>query len=276
MLTGITDGFIAVAKQHAEYQVLVERFPAEKVFLIPNGIDTERFVFDPVKREQWRRKLNIAETTSVIGIVAALRPEKNHRLFLAACQQVSRREFDRCDSSLLATVPSEMNWRIMANELGIADRVHFLGSVDDVVGVLSMFDLFALTSDNEASPVSILEAFSCERPVVATDVGSIDETVIDGENGFLVPAGDCQQMTDRWLEILGDKEQSRRMGQAGRAQVLKNSSLEQMTCGYMKLVEDCFASKLSNPPSSHSLAAMFPRSHELAGGTVNSPANGTT
>jgi glycosyltransferase involved in cell wall biosynthesis len=275
MLTGITDGFIAVAKQHAEYQVNVERFPAEKVFLIPNGIDTERFVFDPVKREQWRKKLDIAETTSVIGIVAALRPEKNHRLFLAACQQVFRQN-PTVRFVIAGDGPARDELEKLANELGIADCVHFLGSVDDVVGVLSMLDLFALTSDNEASPVSILEAFSCERPVVATDVGSIDETVIDRENGFLVPVGDCQQMTDRWLEILGDKERSRLMGEAGRTQVLKNSSLEQMTCGYMKLVEDCFASKLSNHPSSHSLAALIPCPNELVGGTDNSPANSTT
>ena len=275
MLTGITDGFIAVAKQHAEFQTNVERFPSEKVFLIPNGIDPERFEFDPVKRTAWRKNLDISESTSVVGIVAALRAEKNHRLFLSACHRVSKQN-PNVKFVIAGDGPERDELENLANELGIAELVHFLGSVDDVVGVLSMLDLFALTSDNEASPVSILEAFSCKRPVVATDVGSINETVIEGKNGFLVPIGDCQQMSERWLEILANSEQSRLMGEAGRRQVIENSSLEQMTSGYMDLVETCFAGKLPNHLPSHHSALIVSCSNQLAAGTDSFPADSTT
>ena len=81
LLTGITDGFIAVAKQHARYQVEQEKFPEHKVFLIPNGIDTDRFTVDTESRNQWRQKLGIPADAPTVGIVAALRPEKNHDLF---------------------------------------------------------------------------------------------------------------------------------------------------------------------------------------------------
>ncbi len=243
LLTSITDGFIAVASQHADYQIQVERFPADKVFLIPNGIDTERFVFDSHKREVWRDNLKMDAQTPVVGIVAALRPEKNHRLFLSAAKQVHR-ENSAVQFVIAGDGPERAGLEAWTKELGLAKNVHFLGSVNDVVGVLSMIDLFALTSDNEASPVSILEAFSCERPVVATDVGSIDESVVDGENGYLVPVGDCKQLSSRWLDVLGDSQRSRQMGKSGRKRVVENSSLEQMTTGYMKLVEQCFAHKL--------------------------------
>ena len=65
MLTRITDGFIAVAEQHAQYQVNQEKFPIQKVFLIPNGIDTDKFVFDAQKREQWLSLIHISEPTDL-------------------------------------------------------------------------------------------------------------------------------------------------------------------------------------------------------------------
>ena len=270
LLTGITDGFIAVAKQHADYQINVERFPSEKVFLIPNGIDTDQFVFDSEKRNSWRKKLNFGEETPVVGIVAALRREKNHRLFLQTCQYVSAQN-PSIRFVIAGDGPERIALEQLARELGIAEQVRFLGSVDDVVGVLSMLDLFALTSDNEASPVSILEALSCERPVVATDVGSVDESVINGENGFLVPVGDCQQMATRWLEVLNNREQRRLMGQAGRQLVIENSSLDQMTIGYTKLVESCFARKLTIQTQNQ--LEVFMDSDRLSGSIENAPAN---
>jgi glycosyltransferase involved in cell wall biosynthesis len=244
MLTGITDGFIAVAKQHAEYQVNNERFPEDKVFLIPNGIDTDRFVFDSNKRLQWRSKLGISESDPVVGIVAALRPEKNHKLFLEAAQRVANK-MPNAQFVIAGDGPERAELENLARQFGIADQVHFLGSVSDVVGVLSMLDLFALTSHNEASPVSILEAFSCQRPVVATDVGSIDETVLTGTNGFLVPEGSLEDTTARWLEVLSDRSNGEKLGAAGRQRVVENSSLDSMTNGYMELVEDLFSKKES-------------------------------
>jgi len=234
MLTPITDGFIACAKQHAEYQMEQEKFPPHKVFMIPNGIDTDKFVFSQESRDQWRSKYNINSDAPVVGIVAALRPEKNHDLFLEAAARVSR-ENEESRFVIAGDGPERERLEKLAVEKGIEDRVHFLGSTHDVAGVLSMVDMFALTSHNEASPVSIMEALSCERPVVATDVGSIDESVLQGETGFLVPADDAEAMSSRWLEILTDTELRTKLGQQGRAHIVANSSLDSMTEGYMSL-----------------------------------------
>jgi glycosyltransferase involved in cell wall biosynthesis len=240
MLTGITDGFIAVAQQHAEYQIQQEKFPAEKVFLIPNGIDTYRFQFDTVKRKQWRTKLGIDANAPVVGIVAALRPEKNHALFLNAASRLAR-QLPTAHFVIAGDGPIRKELETQAAELPCAERIQFLGSVSDVVGVLSMVDLFTLTSRNEASPVSIMEALSCGRPVVAPDVGSINETVLDGRNGFLFPAGDVDAVTARWLQLLSDLVRGEKMGAVGRQHVIENSSLEKMTLGYTELVEQLFA-----------------------------------
>lgn len=242
MLTRITDGFIAVAEQHAQYQVNQEKFPIQKVFLIPNGIDTDKFVFDAQKREQWREEIGIPESAPVVGIVAALRPEKNHDLFLESARRVLEK-MPEARFVIAGDGPERNRLEALAIEKGVEQEVHFIGSTHDVQGVLSMVDLFGLTSHNEASPVSIMEALSCQRPVVATDVGSIDESVIEGKTGFLIPAGDAEQMSERWLEILGDKDLREELGRNGREHIVVNSSLDSMTEGYASLVEDIYASK---------------------------------
>ena len=78
----------------------------------------------------------------------------------------------------------------LAAPLASRQQIHFVGNSPDIPGLLSMMDLFTLTSHNEASPVSILEAMSVGLPVVAPRVGSIDQAVMDGTTGFLVDAGD--------------------------------------------------------------------------------------
>ena len=242
VLTRITDGFIAVARRHAQYQIEQEKFPAEKVFLIPNGIDTERFQFDEQKRTEWRRRLDLEPDAPVVGIVAALRPEKNHELFLNAAGAVAE-SIPGARFVIAGDGPERAQLEIVAEKLGLSDRVRFLGSTQDVPGILSMIDVFALSSRNEASPVSILEAMSCQRPVVATDVGSIDESVLEGKTGFLVPSNDSAQMASRWMEILKDPMLQKRMGSLGRGHVVEHSSISVMTEGYTSLVEDLYERK---------------------------------
>ena len=246
MLTRITDGFIAVARQHAQYQVEKEKFPQQKVFLIPNGIDTQKFVFNPQSRQLWRSELGIKVDAPVVGIVAALRSEKNHDLFLESAKRVSSQMAD-AQFVIAGDGPERSRLEALARDLEIDERVHFIGSTQDVVGVLSMVDMFALSSHNEASPVSIMEALSCQRPVVATDVGSIDESVLEGKTGFLVPCDDAQAMSERWLEILGDKALAQTLGQQGREHIVANSSLESMTEGYTSLIESTYARKTNQP-----------------------------
>ena len=205
MLTGITDGFIAVAGHHAEFLVEFEKFPERKVFMIPNGIDTARFKQDKTARDTWRSDVGIPADSPTLGIVAALRPEKNHELFLE-CAARTLKQVPDAHFVIAGDGPGRGELESLAAEKSIDDRVHFLGSVSDIPGVLSMLDVFALTSHNEASPVSILEALSCQRPVVATDVGSIKESVLEGTTGYLCEAGNADDISARWIELLKDPQ----------------------------------------------------------------------
>ncbi len=243
MLTGITDGFIACADSHAQYLVNNEKFPEFKVFMIPNGIDTNRFVEDKIARKVWRDKLSIAQDAPVVGIVAALRSEKNHDLFLEAARRTLE-SLPEARFVIAGDGPERERLETLAVEKKVDQQVSFVGSTPDIPGVLSMMDVFSLTSHNEAKPVSILEALSCERPVAATAVGSVNESVLEGVTGFLVDAGDEQTMAQRWVQLLSDESLRQKMGSAGRNHVIENSSLDSMTTGYMELIESIFHSKV--------------------------------
>ena len=244
MLTPITDGFIAVAENHGRYQVEQEKFPSEKVFVIPNGVDTNRFQRDSVKRAQWRQMIGISPSAPAVGIVAALRPEKNHELFLNVAAQVNK-TMPEVQFVIAGDGPAKDDLAELAGKLGIADQTHLLGSVSDIPGVLSAVDLFALTSDNEASPVSILEAMSCGLPVVSTDVGSVSQSVIEGRTGMLVPTQQVDPAAEAWLKILQSPELAKSMGEQGREHVISYSSLDSMTESYVDLIEGLYHRKVS-------------------------------
>jgi glycosyltransferase involved in cell wall biosynthesis len=234
LLTPWTDAFIGVADAHARHLVENEGFPAEKVHAIYNGVDCDRFA--PRDAAPIRADLAIPAEAPVVGILAALRPEKNHELFLAGAQKI-RAALPQAQFLVIGDGPRRADLEALAATLGIAPAVRFLGSRPDVPELLAACDLVALTSHNEASPVSILEALSAGCPVVATNVGSVHETVVDGETGRLIPAGDLDAFAAASIELLSDAPSRRRMGAAGRERIRHRWSLDSMVAGYEQLIE---------------------------------------
>jgi glycosyltransferase involved in cell wall biosynthesis len=241
LLTPLTDVFIGVAKPHGEFLVNFERFPPNKVAVIPNGVDTTRFAPLPDVME-FRQSLGLGPTTPVVGILAALRPEKNHELFL----QVARRVLEKLPEAqflIIGDGPRRGELEALTAELKIADSIKFLGSRSDVPELLATLDVLALTSHNEANPVSILEAMSVGKPVVATNVGSVAESVREGGTGFLVAAGDEAVFADRVLTLLHNPLVAKKYGAAGRRHVVEKASLEVMVGGYERLIAELYERK---------------------------------
>ena len=240
-LAPITDAFIAVARPHAGYLVEKEGCPADRVRVIPNGVDVENF------HPRWpdrtlARKLSLPEGAPVVGIVAALRPEKNHELFLRSAARV-RRQVPGARFLIAGDGPQRDALETLAHELSLSEAVHFLGTRSDVPEVLSLIDVLVLTSHAEANPVSILEAMAAEKPVVATRVGSVPETVLDGVTGCLAAPGDEAAIAERVVELLRDPERAAAMGRAGREHVIAHWSVQQMVEGYQDLIAGIYALK---------------------------------
>lgn len=243
-LTSLTDRFIGVAAPHGRHLVEVEKFPPAKVTVIPNGIDTDRFVPRAQSRLRIRQELGISETAPVCGIVAALRPEKDHALFLKAAERTIEK-LPQARFVIVGDGPERTHVERLRAELGLAEHVLLTGNRGDIPDVLAAMDVFCLTSKMEASPVSILEAMSTCLPVVAPAVGSIPDAVEHETHGLLVPASDLVATAAGMLRLLGDSELRARMGSAARDKAIAYGSLQTMVRGYQDLIADLYRQKVN-------------------------------
>ncbi len=241
-LTPWTDGFIAVAQAHAEHLAMHEGFPASRVFLIPNGVDTNRFRPNHSHRSSLREELGIDDEAPIVSIVAALRPEKNHAQFIDAGREVLR-EHRKTHFLIVGEGPERESIERRINQLGLQAHFHLLGNRSDTERILAGTDLFCLTSRNEANPVSILEALATCIPVVAPNVGSISETVIDGKTGMLTQPLSTEATADAIMQLLGNAPLAARMGRHGRQLVRDAWSLDAMVQGYETLIENIYNAK---------------------------------
>jgi glycosyltransferase involved in cell wall biosynthesis len=241
LLAPLTDAFVAVAEPHGRYLAQHEGCPARRVVVIPNGVDPQRFrPRPPSKRLQ--EEFNLDPAAPVAGIVAALRPEKNHEMFLqvaaSVCQQLPAARF-----LVVGDGPERPKLESLARNLGIAESVRFLGTRSDVDEILSLLDVLLLTSHMEANPICLLEAMASGKPVIATRVGSVTETVLPGLSGCLVDPGDWQGMAAGVIELLGNRNRAAQMGRAGRQQIIARWTVDRMVRGYEELIAGIYTRK---------------------------------
>ena len=257
MLEPLSDGFIGCAKPHGEYLIAHEGCPRHKVFVIPNGVDIEKFAPlgpDPALRDS----IGLPSGAPVAAIVAALRPEKNHEMFLEAAAKVVRRVPD-ARFLIVGDGARRAELEARAASLGLSAATHFLGTRRDIPQLLALVDVLALSSHMEANPVSILEGLACGRPIVAPRVGSIPETVEDGTNGYLTAPGCADALADRLAVLLADRSLAVEMGRAGRLMVEQSWGLDVMVGGYEDLITTLYQRKA--PPQSYGKMGAVP--HDL-------------
>jgi glycosyltransferase involved in cell wall biosynthesis len=153
---------------------------------------------------------------------------KDHPTFLRAAKRVYE---NVPDAAFIIAGEGELKeaTQELARNLGIADRTFFIGRCQEVGSVLSISDVCVLSSRAEGFSNAILEYMAAARPVVATDVGGAREAIVDGETGYLVPAGQHEQLADYIISLLRDPDSARSLGESGRRRVNeKFSSLKQL------------------------------------------------
>jgi glycosyltransferase involved in cell wall biosynthesis len=191
--------------------------------VVPLGIDLERFGSGrPVLEGR------------MVGNVARLVPQKGQRFLLEAIPRVVEHH---ADARFVIVGEGELRAELErhAQELGVADRVLFTGSRDDVPDLLASFELFAFPSLFEGLCLAVIEAQAAGVPVVATPVGGIRETVVDGETGFLVPVQDAAALAERISWCLDHPGEARRVAENARRRVLERHSEHAMVERTLKL-----------------------------------------
>jgi glycosyltransferase involved in cell wall biosynthesis len=201
-------------------------FALERMTSVPTGIDPS--LFQPRDKHVCRQELGLPENNFLLGIVATLRSWKGHVYLFEALASLQANCPD-CRLIVVGDGPNEPKLRQKLTELGIDDRVIFVGRQSNVAEWLNAFDLFCLPSyGEEGVPQSILQAMACALPVVSTPIGSISEAVLDGQTGVLVPARDSVRLADMIQSLYADPVKRQAMGLAGLAHLKSTFSFSQM------------------------------------------------
>ncbi|GEM_PF-424110 len=226
----------ALSQMHKTYLVEKEKIDARKIEIIPNGVDLARF---SAARDNGtlRFSLGIPGKAPLVGIVAMLRPEKGHDVFLKAAERVSR-QMPEAHFLIIGEGPEHPRLIQWAKELGIEKKIHFLGARHDVPAILHSLSVAVLSSRPVVETLSnaVLEYMAAAKPVVATRVGSLPEQIEEGKTGFMVEPGDFEAMAEKIVTLLKDNSLVARMGQAGRERVETHYGIDQM----VRQTEDLF------------------------------------
>ena len=172
----------------------------------------------------------------IVGAVGRLAFQKGFDLLLRAMQDI-----ENATLVLVGDGEDRGQLQALATSLGVADRTIWVGWSDDVRSHVRSFDVFVLPSRFEGFPLAVLEALLAEKPVVATDVGSVGEAVIPGETGFLVPPDDAGALAASIRQLLGDDQLQRRMGARGRQLVLSRFTAAHMARSFSELYRELLA-----------------------------------
>lgn len=237
------DRVTAVGRFVKQALVNNEGISEKRIAVVYNGIDADRFHIDTTgeHRALVRQELSIAADEPVVIQVARFHPVKDHDTGLRAFAQAAHTLSHSGPPPLLLLVGDgelRQPMETLASQLGIADRVRFLGVRSDIPRLMAASDLFMLSSLSEGISVTLLEAMGVGLPIAATDVGGNAEVVAHNESGLLSPRGDAAALGQNLITLLSDVESRRSMGQAGRARLLATFTQSQMHNRYATIYQN--------------------------------------
>lgn len=233
VLCRLADELVTIAEHTKSNLVKYENYPRKKTRIIYNGIELSAFsksIDIPAKK----KSLGIPPDGKVVGMVARLDPVKNHVMLLRAFQSAAARLPDSC-LMIVGDGPMRAELEALSAELGISEKVFFLGARQDIPDLLKTMDIFVLSSFSEGMSITLLEAMAAGLPVIATNVGGNPEVVADGESGYLVSNDDAKGLSQRLLSLLKDEKTRGEMGRAGRQRAERHFSLQHTVNRYTRL-----------------------------------------
>ena len=234
MLYRRVDGVVVISEQLRDLARDSWRVPASRLHFIPNGIELERFAHGD--RHEARARWKLPDDALVLGAVGGLRPVKDHATLIRAFTAL-----EAGPGTLLALAGDgelRPDLETLARDLGVADRVHFLGHVDDTSLLYPALDLLVFSSKSEQMPITALEAMASSLPIVATAVGDLPRMLPEAEVDLLAPPDDVPALTARIRPFLGSPDLRERTGLTNLARCRETCSDEVMVASWEKLLTE--------------------------------------
>lgn len=218
----------------------------DQIRVIELGLDLAPYLAIQSPSMAFRNEIGIDGRTPLVATAGRLTAIKDHRTLFEAIKDLPSVHLAVLGDGELRNMLEDLSQRF-----GMRSRVHFVGWRDDVAGVLAAVDVVALSSLNEGTPVSLIEASAAARPVVATDVGGVSSVVENGVTGLLVEPGSSRALA-KALEDTLDPDLGARLGAAGRQRVRVRFSKDRLVNDIRALYEELLAA----PGAGHADAEM--------------------
>lgn len=213
-------------------------YPVDRLVVIANGIDTDRFRFDEASRERMRREWGASDHEVLVGLIGRLDPMKDHPTFLQAVALLAADDapwrfvcVGGGDSDYAGTL------KMRARELGLANRLVWAGTCEDMIAAYSAIDIVVSASRGEGFPNVVAEAMACGRPCVVTEVGDSAHLVAD--TGIVVPPRDPEALRDGIAKMRQRMEDDpMAVALAARTRVVDQFSMATLVGNSARVLED--------------------------------------
>ncbi|MHC4443777.1 MAG: glycosyltransferase [Planctomycetota bacterium] len=238
-LYGEVDTFVALGQEHRRALIELEKIPADRLQVIHNGINVGKFDC-PQKRPEGRQLLGMDnDETVAVGIVANLRADKRHDIFVeAAAKTYAQRDCSRF--AIVGDGPqrSAVEQLVAKYDPG-GSFITMLGEHDDPAGLIQGLDIVCLTSEwHECLSITMLEAMAAGKVFVAPRIGSLDEALIDGETGRFFGPLTSEALADVLVELIDQPAQRRELGRGAYEKVHAEFTAERMARRFESLITD--------------------------------------
>ena len=214
-----SDAIVAISQiQKKELTEIHKICSPEKVTVVPLGFDLQQFHDKGIsERDRIRKEFNIDEDDVAIAIIGRLAPVKNHAFFLNVIQDALEKTTKSIKCFIVGDGPERefIEGRVKVINEKYNNRVNLTSWISDVASFNAGMDIICLTSKNEGTPVSLIEAQASGIPVITTEVGGVRDILIDGETGYVVPVNDEVLFTKILLELIEDENKRLKMSQNG-------------------------------------------------------------
>lgn len=214
----------------------VDLVPADRLFLVMNGVDVDAIAAAGEHREEMRRELGLGEDDFLVITVARLDPIKDLGVLLTAIREGAE-NFPGLRLVVVGDGRERANLEQRAAQLGLSERVAFLGKRRDVPRLLSAADAYALSSLSEGISIAVLEAMAAGLPIVGTEVDGMYELIERNVTGFLAPISDPSALAQRLAGLAADPARAREMGRSGHQRARELFSIQAMCNSYRKVYE---------------------------------------
>jgi glycosyltransferase involved in cell wall biosynthesis len=214
-----SSGIIAISALQKKELVKVHKICSDKkTTVIPLGFDLKNFHDDlEFKRQKTRAEFQIKDDEVAVAIVGRLAPIKNHQLFLDIIERISTQTTKNIAVFIVGDGPEAgaIRERISTLNIGTRIRIEMTSWIKDIGVFNAGMDILCLTSNNEGTPVSLIEAQAANIPVISTDVGGVRDVIDEGKTGFVVPKNSVDEFADKLVLLIEDEKKREKMSQNG-------------------------------------------------------------